>query len=245
MPQTPLPRHHWPERVKHHVSAYFVIGTDTGVGKTRVSCALLRGLQTQHARCIGMKPVASGCEWVDGADAHGQASGHWRNDDTQQLRAASTFAVPAPYDNPYALPEPVAPHVAARNAGIRIDLDHIEASFHALRQQADAVVVEGAGGFLVPVDDAGNTMADLATRLKLPVVLVVGIRLGCLNHALLTQEAVQRRGLTLAGWVANAVSPDAMPYRQANVDTLKHLMNAPMLADWPWQPGSESEALCL
>lgn len=219
------------------MSAYFVIGTDTGVGKTRVSCALLRGLQTQHARCIGMKPVAAGCE--------PNANGHCLNEDVAQLRAASTLAVPPQYDNPYTLREAVAPHLAAHAEGITIDLDHIEACFHALRQQADAVVVEGAGGFLVPVDDAGSTMADLAVRLQLPLILVVGMRLGCLNHALLTQEAVQRRGLRLAGWVANTAElEDAkMPHRQANVDTLKRLLNAPLLADWSWQPDLEPQAL--
>ncbi len=217
------------------MTAYFVIGTDTGVGKTRVSCALLRGLQATHARCLGMKPVASGCEWVDG---------HWVSDDAQQLQAASTLQVPQAFANPYALPAPIAPHLAAREAGVTLDLDHLEACFHALRQQADAVVVEGAGGLLVPLDDAGHTLADLAQRLNIPVVLVVGLRLGCINHALLTQEALLARRLTLAGWVANALSPD-MPHLQANVDTLRQHLQAPLLAQWAWQPGSAPTPLTL
>ncbi len=217
------------------MTAYFVTGTDTGVGKTRVSCALLRGLQHTHARCVGMKPVASGCDWVDG---------RWLNDDVAQLRAASTLAVPEPYDNPYAFPEPIAPHLAAEREGMPIDLDHIESCFHALRQQADAVVVEGAGGFLVPLDAHGNTMADLAQRLKLPVVLVVGLRLGCLNQALLTQEALLSRRLTVAGWVANVVDPN-MGHVQANVDTLRRAIAAPLLAQWPWRPDEAAPLLTL
>ena len=221
-------------------TAYFVTGTDTGVGKTRVSCALLRALQHDHARVVGMKPVAAGCEWVDDHRATPDAApaGHWLNDDIAQLRAASTLAVPPAFDNPYALPDAVAPHIAARNAGVQIDLGHIEASFHALAQHADAIVVEGAGGFLVPLHDGpgeGATSADLAQRLQLPVVLVVGLRLGCLNHALLTQEAILARGLTLAGWVANVIDPD-MPEQAANVDTLRRRIQAPMWAHWGWEP---------
>jgi dethiobiotin synthetase len=213
------------------MTAYFVTGTDTGVGKTRVSCALLRGLRHTHARCVGMKPVASGCEWVNG---------RWLNDDVAQLRAASTLTVPEPYDNPYAFPDPIAPHLAAQREGITIDLDHIESCFHALSQQADAVVVEGAGGFMVPLDERGTTMADLAQRLKLPVVLVVGLRLGCLNQALLTHEALLARRLTVAGWVANAVDP-SMLHVQANVDTLERALPAPLLAHWLWQPQDKLE----
>jgi len=192
-------------------------------------------LQATHPRTVGMKPVASGCEWVDG---------RWLNDDARQLQAASTLAVPPAYANPYAFPAAIAPHLAAREAGAVVDLDHIEACFHALRQQADAVVVEGAGGLLVPLNDAGHTLADLAQRLRIPVVLVVGLRLGCINHALLTQEALLARRLSLAGWVANALSPD-MPHLQANVDTLRQHLQAPLLAQWAWQPGAAPPPLTL
>lgn len=227
--------------------AYFVTGTDTGVGKTRVSAALLRALH--HAGCarvVGMKPVAAGCDWVEADDG---CSGHWLNEDVAALRAAGTLAVPPQFDNPYALPDPVSPHIAARRAGERIDLDHLESSFHALRQHADAVIVEGAGGFVVPLHDRDDdidadrgepgwvTSADLAVRLQLPVILVVGLRLGCLNHALLTQEAVLARGLTLAGWVANLVDPD-MREQEANVATLQRRLQAPMLGHLSWAPGS-------
>lgn len=232
--------------------AFFVTGTDTGVGKTRVSCALIHALrQAGHARVVGMKPVAAGCDWVAG---EGERPGHWLNEDVAALRAASSLAVPPAFDNPYALPDPLSPHIAARRDGQRIDLSHIEASFHALRQHADAVVVEGAGGFIVPfsepepADAVGDeatgwaTSADLALRLGLPIVLVVGLRLGCLNHALLTQEAILSRGLRLAGWVANVVDA-GMPQQDANLATLKARLQAPMLAHFPWAPQAEAAAL--
>ena len=213
------------------MTAVFVTGTDTGVGKTRVSTALLRAYAKQHARCVGMKPVAAGCDWIDG---------EWLNEDVAALRDASSLKVPSSFDNPYALPDPVSPHIAAKLADERIDLSHIEASFHALRQHADVVVVEGAGGSIVPVQgDAQEwvTSADLALRLQIPMVLVVGIRLGCLNHALLSQEAILSRGLKLAGWVANVVDAD-MAQQQANVATLQRRMQAPMLAHWGFQPSA-------
>lgn len=223
-------------------TAYFVTGTDTGVGKTRTSCALLHALRRRHPRCVGMKPVAAGCDWVATQDGGGE----WLNEDVVQLRAASSLRVPAAFDNPYALPAAVSPHIAAQRAGgTRIDLAHLEASFHALIQHADAVVVEGAGGFIVPLHDSATewvTSADLAQRLRLPVILVVGLRLGCLNHALLTQEAIEARGLRLAGWVANVVDPH-MPEQPANLDTLRRRLRAPLLAHWGWEPAATPEEL--
>lgn len=225
--------------------AYFVTGTDTGVGKTRLSAALLHALHAAgHPRVVGMKPVAAGCDWVSSEDAAGVAHGQWLNEDVAALRAAGTLVVPSVFDNPYALPDPLSPHLAARRAGEVIDLDHIEASFHALRQHADAVVVEGAGGFIVPLSEPDPqtgegqwaTSADLAVRLRLPVIMVVGMRLGCLNHALLTQEAIAARGLKLAGWVANHVDPQMLE-ADANVATLQRRLQAPMLARLPWAPG--------
>jgi dethiobiotin synthetase len=225
------------------MTAYFITGTDTGVGKTRTSCALLHALRRAgHARVVGMKPVAAGCDWVHASDGQ---PGHWLNEDVAAMRAASSLKVPPSFDNPYALPDACSPHIAARNDGVEIDLGHIEASFHALRQHADAVVVEGAGGFIVPLQDGAGgfaTSADLAARLRLPVVLVVGMRLGCLNHALLTQEAIVRRGLTLAGWVANVVDP-LMSEQAANLATLQAHLQAPMLAHWSHDPGAQPEQL--
>lgn len=204
-------------------TAYFVTGTDTGVGKTRTSCALLHALRAAHPKCVGMKPFATGAEET--------ASG-WTNEDVAQLRAASTLQVAPELDNPYLLPWPVSPHIAARLAGQTIDIERIVNAFDALCAQADAVVVEGAGGFIVPLNDK-QTSADLAQALDLPVILVVGIRLGCLNHALLTREAIMARGLRLAGWVANRLDPD-MPALEDNIATLRDRLRAPLLADWPW-----------
>lgn len=223
--------------------AYFVTGTDTGVGKTRTSAALLHALRKAgHARVVGMKPVAAGCDWVDGANGQ---DGEWLNEDVAALRAASSLHVPSSFDNPYALPAAVSPHIAAKLADAMIDLGHIEASYHALAQHADAVVVEGAGGFIVPLCERPGvfeTSADLAQRLRLPVLMVVGLRLGCLNHALLTQEAVLSRGLTLAGWVANVVDPH-MPEQDANLATLQRHLQAPMLAHWHWRPEATAAEL--
>lgn len=201
---------------------YFVTGTDTEVGKTLVSCALLLHLRTRHARVVGMKPVAAGTvPTPDGDD----------NEDAQALRACGSIRVPRALDNPYCLPLPLSPHLAARAAGQRIELPLLVQRYHELAAQADAVVVEGAGGFLVPLNER-DTGADLAQALALPVVLVVGLRLGCLNHALLTAEAIAARGLTLAGWVANRIDPQ-MQSQDDNIATLRERLGAPPWADVP------------
>ena len=209
-------------------TAYFVTGTDTGVGKTRASCALLHKLRTRHPRCVGMKPMAAG------ADETPQG---WVNDDVEQLRAASSLDAPRELINPYLLPWPVSPHIAAQMAGQTIQIDTIVNAFDALCEQADAVVVEGAGGFLVPIN-ATQTSGDLAQALDLPVILVVGLRLGCLNHALLSVEAVAARGLRLAGWIANRLDPDMLAVED-NLLTLRARLDAPLLADWPHDPQAD------
>lgn len=201
----------------------FVVGTDTGVGKTHVSCALLQALARHHRRVVGMKPVAAGVvPWGEG----------WASEDSIALRAASTIAVPPELDTPVLLPDPLSPHIAAERAGVQIDIATIVRAYEALSAQADAVVVEGAGGFHVPLS-LTETGADLAVALKLPMVLVVGLRLGCLNHALLTAEAIAARGLTLAGWVANRVDPDMLAPEE-NMAWLQQRLGAPLLAEIPW-----------
>lgn len=202
------------------MNAWFVTGTDTGVGKTLVSCALLHALARRHPRVVGMKPVSAGLV---------QTPDGWDSEDTIALRAASTVRVPPALDNPVRLPDPLSPHIAAERAGTRIDIDHLVACQRALAQQADAMVVEGAGGFLVPLSPT-HTGADLAQALGLPVLLVVGLRLGCLNHALLSAEAIRARGLTLAGWVANRIDP-AMAAADDNIAFLRERLGAPLLAD--------------
>ena len=212
----------------------FVTGTDTGVGKTLVSAALLHTLAQRHARVVGMKPVAAGLV------QQGQA---WVSEDVLMLRAASTVRVPPELDNPVALPEPISPHLAAAHAGRRVAVAELLAAQRALRALADVVLVEGAGGWRVPLN-AQETLADLARAIAAPVVLVVGLRLGCLNHALLTAEAIRADGLTLAGWVANSIDPQ-MACREENIDTLRQRLNAPLLGVVPWLAAPEPRAIGL
>lgn len=202
----------------------FVTGTDTGVGKTLVSAALLHTLARHHSRVVGMKPVAAGLV---------QSQGEWVAEDALALRAASTVAVAPRLDCPVMLPEPLSPHLAAARAGRHVAVAGLVEAYRELRAQADVVVVEGSGGWRVPLNQH-ETMADLAAALALPVVLVVGLRLGCLNHALLTAEAIRADGLTLAGWVGNSLDP-AMACREENIDTLRQRLAAPLLGVLPWQ----------
>ena len=208
---------HHPSPITHH--GFFVTGTDTGVGKTLVTCSLLRAFANRGIKAVGMKPVASG------AAPRGHRLVH---DDVEKLLAAGNVAAPREDVNPYCFDPPIAPHLAAARAGMRIELDRIEECFRALAARADVVIVEGVGGFRVPLGPGVDT-AELAARLALPLVLVVGLRLGCLNHALLTAEAVSRRGLRLAGWVANQVDP-LMAAPDENVRALETLIAAPLLA---------------
>ena len=197
---------------------FFVTGTDTGVGKTLVSAALLRALGRQRLAVAGMKPVASGCATTPVG---------LRNDDALVLQAESSRPWPYQTINPYAFEPAIAPELAAREAGVAVSLDTIETAFRSLQGGSDVVIVEGAGGFLVPLG-AGLSFADLPSALGLGVILIVGLRLGCVNHALLTAEAVRRRGLTLAGWVGNVIDPD-FERLEANLDSLGQRLDAPRL----------------
>jgi dethiobiotin synthetase len=195
----------------------FVTGTDTGIGKTWVACALLRALSEAGIRSVGMKPVAAGIDLASGI-----------NDDVGALACASNVDAPPGDRNPYAFPDAVAPHLAARAANASIDLAPIASAYARLADRADAIVVEGAGGALVPLDERRD-MLDIAVALRLPVLLVVGMRLGCLNHAFLTTLAVRERGLALAGWVANDLPP-GMSLLDANIATITTRIGAPPLA---------------
>jgi dethiobiotin synthetase len=216
------------------MTSCFVTGTDTGVGKTLAAVALLHALARRHARVVGMKPIAAGAE---------QQGDGWANEDVLALRAASTVAVPPELDNPVLLADPLSPHIAAQRAGMRIDIAEIVRRHRTLAQRADAVVVEGAGGFHVPLSDT-ETGADLAQALALPVVLVVGLRLGCLNHAALTAEAIHARGLRLAGWVANRIDP-AMQAVDENIAWLRQRLDAPLLADITHQSVPDARAFTI
>lgn len=197
----------------------FITGTDTGVGKSLVACALLHAYAARGLRVIGMKPVAAGAAFVNGA---------WVNEDVAQLLAASNVRAPLEAVNPYCFEQAIAPHIAASINKKTININKLQDSCARLSVLADMVVVEGAGGFCVPLNDHESS-ADLARALALPVVLVVGMRLGCLNHALLTAEAIRARGLTLTGWVANHIDA-AMPQADANVASLEARLNAPLIA---------------
>lgn len=202
--------------------AYFVTGTDTGVGKTLISCALLHAFAATKKSVIGMKPVAAGCN----PSPHGL-----RCADVEALRAASTVAAPQDLINPYALAAPVAPHLAARQSASPLELGVMVNAYRQLQLLAELVIVEGVGGWMVPFN-ATETSADLAQQLGLPVIMVVGMRLGCLNHALLTAQAIQSKGLQLRGWVANRIDPE-MALFDENVQSLQARLAAPLLGIIP------------
>jgi dethiobiotin synthetase len=196
----------------------FITGTDTGIGKTTVAVALIHALCARGLRVAAMKPVAAGAELIDGV---------WHNEDACALAAATNVCVDHRLVMPYAFAPPIAPHIAALQAGVEIELPVIVAAYRTLAAEADVVVVEGVGGFCVPLGACLDT-AGMAVALGLPVVLVVGLRLGCLNHALLSAEAIARRGLRLAGWVANVIDP-AMASLADNIAALDARLAAPSL----------------
>jgi dethiobiotin synthetase len=194
-------------------SSYFVTGTDTGVGKTLVTAALLHAFAKTGLRVTGMKPIAAGAELINGE--------LW-NEDVAMLVAASNTNLPRELTTTYLLREPAAPHIAAQLEHVSLDMQQLLDCYQQIAQQSDSVIVEGVGGFCVPINDEVDT-ADLAVQLGLDVVMVVGLRLGCINHALLTAEAIKARGLNLVGWVA-----------QANLQALEQRLSAPLIGVVPW-----------
>lgn len=214
----------------------FVTGTDTGVGKTLISSALLLAYADRYRRVVGMKPIAAGLEMRDG---------DWVSDDVLALSKASNVTVPAHLANPVALTHPLSPHIAADMENRTVTVAQLLNAQRELRLLCDLMVVEGSGGWRVPVN-ATETLADFAMALKAPVVLVVGMRLGCLNHALLTAEAIRHDGLSLVGWVANVVTRD-MPALTENIDTLRNKLEAPLLGVVPWSeaPAPQNVQLAL
>ncbi len=216
--------------------AFFITGTDTEIGKTLVSTALLHAFSAHGLRTAAMKPIAAGAE---------HRNGIWCNDDAEQLANAASVRLPPEIATPYLLTEPTAPHIAAAHEGVALNIPRILTCYTQAMQAADVVIVEGVGGFRVPINATQDT-SDLALALNIPVVLVVGLRLGCLNHALLTAEAIAARGLTLAGWVANQVDP-MMRYVNDNIDMLYAHFNqqyrAPLLGTIPYlHPASATVA---
>ena len=211
---------------------FYVTGTDTGIGKTLASTALLHALRHRGLRAVGMKPVASGC--VDCGDG-------LRNDDALALLAASDPRPDYTDLNPYALPQPLAPEIAAREAGIEVGLERIVAAFRRLQASADALVVEGVGGWAAPLATTLD-QADVVRALRLPVILVVGMRLGCLNHARLTARAILDDGCELAGWIANHVDPE-MERQDENFELLTARMQVPCWGRLPYDATLDALAL--
>lgn len=212
--------------------AVFVTGTDTGVGKTRVAVALCGALAERGKRVAAMKPVASGCiHTPDGL----------RNEDALALQSAMNVRARYSEVNPYAFEPAIAPHIAAEESGVAIDFAVLDRAYERLGVQSDFLIVEGAGGWLAPLD-ASRGFADLAAHWRTEVILVVGLRLGCLNHALLTVESIERRGLTLCGWVANCIDPGFLRLTE-NVASLRSRIRAPRLGFFPFEPNASLESL--
>jgi len=214
---------------------FFLTGTDTGVGKTFVSCALLAAANAKGLTTMGLKPLAAGCELVDG---------QLQNEDAQLLQKHMSIDLPYAQINPITLKVPASPHIAAALEERVVTASRMEGVCRgALMARPDFALIEGAGGWRVPISPR-ETMADLAKRLDVGVILVVGLKLGCLNHALITAEAIRRDGLSLVGWVANRVEAVPMPYESENIATLKSALDAPMIGEIPFSSDTRPETVC-
>ncbi len=202
---------------------YFVTGTDTGIGKTWSTLALMQYYQDLGKTVLGMKPIASGCEWQDG---------QLKNEDALLIHEQASIDLPYQDINPYAFELPVSPHIAAAEAGVNIEIEHIVAQYQKLEKMADVVLVEGVGGWLVPLNEF-DVVADLAKQLCLPVIVVVGMRLGCINQAKLTFAAIEQTGVKCHGWIASCVDPD-MQMLDENIATISKATLMPLLAVLPF-----------
>ncbi|MBK1723721.1 dethiobiotin synthase [Thiocystis violacea] len=212
-----------PKRRQERASGVFITGTDTSCGKTEITLGLMSALQSRGLAVLGMKPVATGCQSEDGG---------LRNPDALRILAQGSTEAPYGLINPFAFAPPIAPHIAAGEAGIQISVSTIAHAYASLREEADLILVEGVGGWRVPLGPE-LTLADIPKALDLPVILVIGLKLGCLNHALLTVESIRSQGVRLAGWVANQVEPE-MLVKDANLATLAALIEAPCIGVVPW-----------
>jgi dethiobiotin synthetase len=215
------------------LNGFFVTGTDTEVGKTLVSGALILKLREQGMKAIGFKPVVAGT-YLD-------SEGLTQNEDIETLRLASNLGSLKLSLCPYVLDQPAAPHLVAKHQGLKLEMDVIAEAFQEVQKHADYVVVEGAGGLLIPLNE-NEDLSDFAQAIELPVILVVGMKLGCINHALLTYEALKARNLNIAGWVANSPSTE-MPLLQENLQTLQVRMDAPFLGLIPTLPKELQKAV--
>jgi dethiobiotin synthetase len=213
-------------------NAIFITGTDTGCGKTEITLGLMQALQLRGESVLGMKPVASGAQLTDAG---------LRNEDALRIQAQCSGDLSYEQVNPFAYEPPIAPHLAAETCGRPIELERIEVDCRRLAEKTDQLIVEGVGGWLVPLTDDA-TVADLATQLQMTVILVVGLRLGCLNHALLTEAVMRRQGVPLLGWVANQVEP-GMVSLEGNLANLRERLNVPCLGVVPWLGDPSPEAV--
>ncbi len=207
--------------------SYFVIGTDTDVGKTYIASALLKHFVRLGFKAVGMKPIASGCEVSSIFDSA------LSNADIFALSSASNVEAPLDLISPYRFAPAIAPHIAAEQIGADMDVAVITHAYQQLTKLAEVVIVEGVGGLFVPINQK-QTLADVAQALNLPIILVVGMRLGCINHALLTVAALEQRGLKLAGWIANQIDPQLLNFDE-NLDSLTQRIDAPCLGVVAWQ----------
>lgn len=210
----------------------FITGTDTDCGKTEIGLALMAALQQRGQEVLGMKPVASGCE---------RTAEGLRNEDAERLQAQGSREAPYAQINAYAFEPPIAPHIAAGQAGVDIELGVIRENAQQLIAKSDFLVVEGVGGWKVPLGPS-LSVSDLPLALDLPVILVCGIRLGCINHSLLTAESIRASGARLVGWVANQIDPDMLA-RDENLATLAALLGAPCLGVVPWMASTDPRHL--
>ncbi len=214
------------------MKTFFITGTDTEVGKTYSTVALTRALRAAGHSVSVLKPVASGCERIDGI---------WQNDDARALRTAAENDQDYASVNPLALVPAIAPHIAAQEAGVELSVARLLSVTEATRKrQDDVLLIEGAGGFLVPLNEQ-ESLAEYVAALQAPIILIVGMRLGCINHALLTAEAIRRRGLHLVGWVANSPQPQMNRYAE-NMALLRQKLDAPLLAELAWQDEQSDRA---
>ncbi|NQW70662.1 MAG: dethiobiotin synthase [Betaproteobacteria bacterium] len=205
---------------------FFITGTDTEIGKTLVAGALIQKFREQGINALGFKPVAAG--------TYQDQQGNILNEDIETLRIAANLGCDQEILSPYVFEMPIAPHLAAKKLGTRLDLSIMLDAFEKVSSQTNCIIVEGAGGFLIPLNEKEN-LSDLVQQLKLPVIMVVGMRLGCINHALLTYEAMTSRQLKVAGWVANSLSSE-MAFLQENIKTLQTRIQAPFLGSIPPLP---------
>ncbi|WP_455197981.1 dethiobiotin synthase [Kaarinaea lacus] len=198
----------------------FITGTDTGIGKTTIALGLMAALQKRGLKVAVMKPVSAGCVLTDEG---------LRNEDALLLMKQASVELPYEVVNPFAFEPPIAPHIAASEAGIHIDIEQIKENYSQIEKNSDVVIIEGAGGWLVPINES-ETMADVAIKLSANIVTVVGIRLGCLNHALLTSRSIVTSGLKHCGWIANHIN-DSTERASENVKALRQRINAPLLGE--------------